>query len=596
MQFPRQKVKVLAKVGRRREGLAATREGEMGDMRRREVLGLAAAAAAGSAAAQTAKPDAAEARRAALIRHVETGPGVPVVTPVIETSNGKVQGLIRGGIASFRGIRYGAPPVGPLRWRPPQKPAPWKTTADCSNYGAPAMQMAGEIGAPATDFAMQMTQVFTTPSDLKIQNEDCLFLNVWTPACDAKKRPVMVWMHGGGFAFGSAGQPIYDCEGLARHGDVVAVSMNHRLNAFGFLYLGELMGPDFAASGNLGMLDLVACLEWVRDNIAAFGGDPGNVTIMGQSGGGEKVSILMAMPAAKGLFHKASIQSGPGLRVGRKEAATVGARKVLAELGVAPGDIKALQAVPAQGILAAVDAVNAKMGPGFGFGPPPGIPLEPVLDGVVVPRDPFDPDAPAVSADVPLLIGFVKDEMTLFVAGEPWFGRLTEDQLAKMTAPFGAKGKALIDAWRAIEPSYTPTYLLTAAISSNFGLAGSVKLAERKAAQAAAGGAPVYMWNMTWATPVDGGIFKTPHTMEIPFMLYSFDEVRTFVGPGPGPRRMGDQLCGAWVAFARTGRPNGPLTPPWPAYEPTRRATMVFDLKSQVVDDPNATVRKIVAA
>jgi para-nitrobenzyl esterase len=567
-------------------------------VRRREMMGLAAGALtlAGGAGAQVARPATAEAARAATAHYVETGPGVPVVTPVIETPAGKVQGLVHGGVLTFLGLRYGAAPIGPLRWRPPQKPKPWTTVADCSHYGAPAMQMAGgTIAAPVSDFGMQMDQVFTTPSDLKIQNEDCLFLNVWTPGCDARRRPVMVWIHGGGFAFGSAGQPIYDCEGLARHGEVVAVSMNHRLNAFGYLYLGEVMGPDFAASGNLGMLDLVACLEWVRDNIAAFGGDPANVTIMGQSGGGAKVSALMAMPAAKGLFHKASIQSGPGLKVGRKEAATAGARKVLAELGVAPGDIKALQAVPALTLLAAVDAVNAKMGPGFGFGPPPGIPLEPVVDDIVLARDPFDPDAPAVSADVPLLIGFVKDEMTLFLASEPWFGRMTEADLAKMTAPFGAKGKALIDALRAIEPTYSPTYLFTAAISSNFAMAGSVRLAERKAAQAAAGGAPVYMWNLTWETPVDHGVFKTPHTMEIPFMLYSFDRVRAFVGPGPQPKRMADQLCGAWVAFARTGRPDGPLTPHWPPYDASRRATMVFNLESRVVDDPNTAVRKIVA-
>ncbi|MGH7024313.1 MAG: carboxylesterase/lipase family protein [Caulobacteraceae bacterium] len=559
---------------------------------RREVLGLAAGAAlsASAGAASAAAPPSAAA-------YVETGLGVPVVTPVIETDHGRVQGLVHDGVLTFLGIRYGAPPVGALRWRPPQKPKAWSTIADCSAYGAPAMQMAsGTIAAPTSNFGMQMGQVFTTPSELKIENEDCLFLNVWTPGADDRRRPVMVWIHGGGFAFGSGGQPIYDCEGLARHGDVVAVSMNHRLNAFGYLYLGDVMGADYATSGNVGMLDLVACLEWVRDNIARFGGDPGNVTIMGQSGGGAKVSALMAMPAAKGLFHKASIQSGPGLKVGRKEPATAGARKVLAELGVAPGDIKALQAVPAQAIIAAVDTVNARMGPGFGFGPPPGIPLEPIVDGVVLTRDPFDPDAPALSANVPLLIGYVKDELTIFTASAPWFGRMTEADLAKMTAPFGAKGKALIDAWRKIEPTYSPTYLFVDAVSSNFAMAGSVKLAERKAAEAAAGGAPVYMWYLTWETPVDHGVFKTPHTMEIPFMLYSFDKVRTFVGPGPQPRRMADQLCGAWVAFARTGRPDGPLTPHWPPYDASRRATMVFNLQSRIVDDPNSEVRKIVTA
>jgi para-nitrobenzyl esterase len=201
-----------------------------------------------------------------------------------------------------------------------------------------------------------------------------------------------------------------------------------------------------------------------------------------------------------------------------------------------------------------------------------------------------------MSADVPLLVGYVKDEMTLFTASEPWFGRLTEAELARMTTPFGPKGAALTDAWRKIRPDYSPTYLLTAAISSNFAMAGSVKLAERKAALAAAGGAPVYMWTLTWETPVAHGIFKTPHTMEIPFMLYSFDRVRTFVGPGPQPRRMADQMAGAWIAFARTGKPNGADTPLWPPYDPARRATMVFNIKSEVVDDPNAEVRKIVTS
>lgn len=571
-----------------------------GGMDRRAVLALAAAAAlpaVSEAATATVakKPAARKAATANPLRYVEIGPGVPEVTAVIETRHGRVQGLVHDGVHSFLGIRYAAPPVGPLRFLPPRAPTPWTTIADCSSYGAPAMQIAGgTIAAPASDFGMQMSQVFTTPSELKIENEDCLYLNVWTPGTDHQRRPVMIWIHGGGFAFGSSGQPIYNCEGLARHGDVVAVSMNHRLNAFGYLYLGELMGEAYASSGNAGMLDLVAVLEWVRDNIAAFGGDPNNVTIMGQSGGGAKVSCLMAMPAAKGLFHKASIQSGPGLKVGRKASATDAARNILSQLGVAPGDIKALQAVPAQAIIAAVDAVDAKMGGGMAGMGPRGVPLAPIIDEVVLSRDPFDPDAPPISADVPLLIGYVKDELTIFTASEPWFGHMTEADLARMTAPFGAKGKALIDAWRKIRPDYSPTYLFIAAVSSNFAMAGSVRLAERKAAQAAHGGAPVYMWYLTWETPVDHGVFKTPHTMEIPFMLYSFDRVRTFVGPGPQPRHMADQLCGAWVAFARTSRPDGPLTPHWPPYDPARRATMVFNLTSRVVDDPNAEVRRIV--
>jgi para-nitrobenzyl esterase len=356
--------------------------------------------------------------------------------------------------------------------------------------------------------------------------------------------------------------------------------MNHRLNAFGYLYLGDLMGPEYAASGNVGMLDLVAVLEWVRDNIAAFGGDPGNVTIMGQSGGGAKVSILMAMPAAKGLFHKASIQSGPGLKVGRKTGASATAKAILADLGVAPGDIKALQGVPAQALVAAA----AKHPGGFGNSG-----LSPIVDDNL-PRDPFDPDASPLNADVPILIGCVKDEMTIFTASEPWFGTMTEADLTNRAKTLGPKGAEVIDVVRKLHPTYTPTYLYTAAISAQFAFANSIRLAERKAAQH---GGPAYFWYLTWETPAGGGVFKTPHTMEIPFMMYSYDKVRTFVGEGPAPKRMADQIAGAWVAFARTGKPDGPLTPPWPAYDAEKRATMVFDLKSTVVEDPYADLRKV---
>lgn len=563
------------------------------DVGRRELIGLAAGAAASVAAgaATAATPPAPPANP------VEHGPGVPDVTAVVATGSGRVQGLVVNGVHSFKGVRYGAPPVGALRWMPPAKPEPWTVISDCSDYGAPAMQMAGgSTAAPATDFGMQMSRVFTTPSELKIQNEDCLFLNVWTPGTDAKKRPVMVWIHGGGFAYGSGGQPVYSGEGLARHGDVVAVSVNHRLNAFGYLYLGDLMGPAYARSGNVGMLDLVAALEWVRDNIEKFGGDPGNVMIMGQSGGGAKVSALLAMPAAKGLFHKASIQSGPGIQVGRKERATAGARAVLNELNIAPGDIKALQALPPQAIIAAVNAASAKSSarapglPGMGRGMGFGVPLGPIVDDVVLTRDPFAPDAPSISADVPILVGWTKDELSIFTAGEPWYGKMTEDDLGKMIAFQGPKGKAVVDEWRKIRPDYTPTNLFVAAASSQFAMAGSLTLAERKAA---AGKASVYVWYMTWETPVAGGIFKSPHTMEIPFMMYSFDQVRAYVGPGPRPKHMADQIAGAWIAFARTGKPDGPATPHWPAYDTATRATMVFNDKSEVVNDPNAGLRKI---
>jgi len=564
-----------------------------GGMSRREMMRLAAAAATATLAPSASFGFAQQAGSVAGRRgRAEEGSGVPVVTKVVKTTNGPIQGLVIDGVHSFKGMRYGAAPIGSLRWMPPQKPAPWTAVQDCSDFGAPAMQMATGITVSSlSDFSMQMHRVFTTPSELKVHNEDCLFLNVWTPGLDNKRRPVMVWIHGGGFAYGSGGQPIYQADDLARSHDVVAISVNHRLNLFGYMHLGDQMGSNYASSGTVGMQDLVAALEWVRDNIAEFGGDPGNVTIMGQSGGGAKVSILLSMESAKGLFHKASIQSGAGLRVGRKEGAGRIAKALLDELKIAPGDIKALQAVPAQVLIDTANALAARVprgvGPGSGglggFGP--------ILDGVAITRDPFDPDGPAISADVPILVGSVKDEWTIFTASEPWFGTMTEADLQERLKPMGTRGQNLLAAFRKIHPDYSPTYLYISVISAPaFG--SSITLAERKAAQR---GAPVYMWYLTWETPVNGGALKTPHTMEIPFMLHNYNRVRAFVGPGDGPDRMARQFSDAWVAFARTGKPDAAI-PHWPAYDATTRATMIFNLKSQVVNDPNSEVRKVLQA
>ena len=520
---------------------------------RRDLFGLAAAAAAagvmGPGSARADDPQVAHMGQTAQ------GAGIPSPTPVVRTRNGPVQGLVDRGVCAFKGVRYGAAPIGPLRWAPPQPPKPWTATYDASDFGAPAMQMAGgaSLDAP-NDFGFQMHQVFTTPSEMKVMNEDCLYLNVWTPAPDGKRRPVMVWIHGGGFAYGSGAQPIYQGDGLARAQDVVVVSLNHRLNVFGYLDLSRAMGADYASSGTVGMQDLVLALKWVRDNIAEFGGDPDNVMIMGQSGGGTKVSILLSMESAKGLFHKAAIQSGPGLAVGRKTTAQAATDKVLAALGVATGDIRALQAIPGPAILEAA----AKAG-GMGFAP--------ILDGVAITRDPFTPDGPPVSADVPILVGWCKDEWTIFDANEPWFGRMTQADLEARVAPLGEPGQRLLAAFRKAYPTYSPTYLWIEMISSRV-MAGSQILASRKAAQ---GSAPAFVYMMRWETPAADGIFRCPHTMEIPFMLYSYDRVRTFVSEGPGPAHMAAQIGGAWAAFARTGRPDHPGIPHWPAWDAQQR-------------------------
>jgi para-nitrobenzyl esterase len=556
---------------------------------RRDIIGLAALGAAalgatpGLAATAAAGKKAGKAKAApAIPGGAMHGAGVPEVTKVVQTRSGPVQGLVIEGVNHFKGIRYGKAPIGKLRFMPPQPVESWTAIYDATDFGAPAMQLASGTTVDTTnDFGMQMHRVFTTPSDIKIQNEDCLFLNVWTPAPDAKKRPVMVWIHGGGFAYGSGSQPIYQGDGLAKFGDVVVVSLNHRLNVFGYLNLAEAMGPDYASSGTVGMQDLVLALQWVRDNAAAFGGDPDNVTIMGQSGGGQKVSILCAMPSAKGLFHKAAIQSGPGLAVGRPGPAAAGAKRLLDALGVKPGDRAALEAIPAETIIAAVSKLEGGAG---GRGPGSG----PILDGVAITRDPFTPDAPSVSADVPILVGWAKDEWTIFTAGEPWFGKLTEAELQQRIKPMGAGGQKLLAAIRKAYPDYSPTYLWVQMISVRV-MQGSETLAERKAAE---GRAPAYVYMTSWETPASGGVFKTPHTMEIPFMLYSFDKVRAFVGPGPQPKHMADQIAGAWVAFARTGKPDHAGIPHWPAYDAQTRPVMDFNLKSRVINDPLPEVRE----
>ena len=513
----------------------------------------------------------------------------PVPSAVIDTVHGPVQGLVEGGIATFKGIRYGAPPVGAARFKAPQPPRPWQDVKTAAGFGAPAMQ---DYDRPhnGTALSMQLATVFTMRSDMKIDNEDSLFLNVWTPATDDGDRPVMVWLHGGGYAYGSGAWPVYDGANLARRGDVVVVTVNHRLNVFGYLHLAELLGKDYADSGNAGMLDLILALEWVRDNIARFGGNPDNVTIMGESGGGSKVSHLMAMPAADGLFHKAVVQSGPGLTGVPADQATSTARAIVGKLGVDPADAGAVRRVlttaTADAIAAAAAAAQAEAGGGFGR-----MRLAPVVDGRHLPHHPFVPEAPAQSRDVPLLIGWNKDEMTIFNTGAPWFGRLTEEELpGRVAEVVGGKAGALLDVYRRMYPDYTPTYLYNAILGDTRMFRGSVTLAER---QAALGGAPVFMYYLTWETPVGDGVFKSPHTLDIPFMFANVDKAVALTGDGPGARALEDQMSGAWIAFARTGDPAHAGLPDWPAYDADTRPAMVFDVPPRVVQDPNGEVRRL---
>ena len=505
-------------------------------------------------------------------------------SPVVETASGRVVGVTSGGVHVFKGIPYGASTAGANRFMPPRKPEPWTGIREATVYAGRSPQ------APASPQRPELATVWG-PVDTLPVGEDCLTLHVWTPGLDQSKRPVMVWLHGGAFSYGSANSPRYDSTNLARRNDVVVIAVNHRLNIFGHLDLSAAGGERFATSGNAGVLDLVAALQWVREHAARFGGDPGNVTIFGQSGGGGKVSALLAMPSAKGLFHKAIVQSGASVRFAERERTTRLADAVLKHLGLGPSQLDALQALPLQRLQEAVVPAQATL-------PRPRQPLldrynfGPVIDGSVLPAHPFDPAAPALSDDVPLMVGGTKDETAIFFAPDDavWNRTVTEDELAKrLTAVAGDAAGALLAYYKRRDPAASPTdRLITALTASNFAVR-SVMQAERKAAR---GKAPVWMYSLDWETPAFGGRLKSPHSVDVPFI---FDTLHV-IGDRhrkPGDQALADRVSKTWATFARTGKPGNDAIPAWPAYTAERRATMIFDDECRVVDDPDGEVRPL---
>ena len=444
-----------------------------------------------------------------------------------------------------------------------------------------AANMAGPSANMSSDFVKKVMTIFREGMEVGNESENCLVLNVFTPeASPRRKRPVMVWLHGGGFSIGSAGDPQYDGSALARRGDVVVVTINHRLNALGYLYLGALHN-DFADSGNVGQLDIVLALQWVRDNIAAFGGDAGNVTIFGESGGGAKVSALLAMPAAHGLFHKAIVQSGPGLVMTEKAKAAEHAERTLEKLGLAQADVHKLQSMDYRAIISAASAASAAMGmTGRGV-------LSPVVDGRALPTHPFTPAAPAMSRDVPLMVGTTKDEATLFLSADPAFGKMTEEQVRQRATMMLRDKAAAIDVYKALRPNDPPTYWLTSAMTGRSTWMDSIRLAERKAAQQ---GAPVFMYRLDWETPILDGVMRSPHGLDVPLVFDNVDARRASLGPGPEPKQLAAVMSRAWINFARTGSPSQPQLA-WPPYDVAARQTMIFDTHSRVVSDPDREAR-----
>jgi para-nitrobenzyl esterase len=490
-------------------------------------------------------------------------------TAIADTSTGKVRGTELDGIKVFKGIPYGASTSGKNRFMPPVKPAPWTGTRDALAFGATAPQTADNSGTTAAGSPAR-------------QDEDCLVLNVFTPGLnDGRKRPVMVWLHGGGFSSGSGSGRILDGTSLAHTHDVVVVTLNHRLNVFGYTYLADAMGSDLALSGCAGLLDLVAALEWVRDNIAGFGGDPNLVTIFGQSGGGRKVATLMSMPGAKGLFHRAVIESGAVLRLTTHEDAVKYADLLLAELGLKEGQIRELQSVPMARLLAADAAVQKKITPreqGMTAN-------SPVVDGKAIPAHPWDPKGPALSSGIPLLIGYAHTEETLYDRPTPEKLALDEAGLRERASKrLGEDPSRVIEAFRKAHPEATPWDLWILIATDHPRGTYSRELAKRKADQR---GAPVFAYRYDWETPEGGGHMRSPHTIEIQFVFNNISIAGPLISKMPEAYALAEKTSSAWVAFARTGNPNTPKLPKWPAYSAASRDTMLFNNDCRLVSDPD---------
>ncbi|MDP1962080.1 MAG: carboxylesterase/lipase family protein [Reyranella sp.] len=501
---------------------------------------------------------------------------------IVETTSGKVRGGVERGVSVFKGIPYAAAPLGPLRFRPPQKMAPWTGVREATAYGNMSVQSENVFRLPS-----DLLKIFTLAGRQKL-DEDCLYLNVWSAGMNGGKRPVLFWCHGGAFITGSGSSPWSDGANLCRTDDVVVVSFNHRLGALGYLHLEDI-ADGFAGAGTAGVMDIVAALEWVRDNIAAFGGDPGNVTIFGESGGGAKVSVLMALPGAKGLFHKAIIQSGPAVQMADRTDGTNTARQVLAHLGLKPEQAGELRKLPVARLLEAQTAVLAGIAQSstadrrrLGFNP--------VIDGKIFPGGPFAPAAPAVSADVPLMIGSNKDEQTLFIGHQPWVTEATFENLSEGLKPYlGARTAEVIAVYRKAQP-LKPADEIAISIVSDLGIRSlSLQIAERKLAQKAA---PVFVYLFAWETPVLGGRLRSCHTLEIPFVFGNV-ETAALTGDDPARLALAEKMSRAWLAFARHDRPGHAGLPAWPGYSTAERATMIFDEACRVENDPYGIERRV---
>lgn len=496
---------------------------------------------------------------AALSAFAGSAYGASRDSPVAQTSSGPVRGVRERDILVFKGVRYGAD-TGPLRFEPPASPQPWREAVDAFAYGPSSPQ-----------------------SGAGLMSEDCLFLNVWTPGlADGGLRAVMVYIHGGAYASGSGSEPLYDGARLAAKGDVVVITLNHRLNAFGYLYAADAF-PD---SGNAGMWDLVLALQWVRDNAAAFGGDASRVMVFGQSGGGAKVATLMAAPAAKGLFHAAATMSGQQITASGPLNARARAQAFLDVLSIAPNDRQALKAVSVERLVDALkqtDPIDSTRGLYFG----------PVLDERFLTRHPFYPDAPPQSAAIPMIIGNTHDETrNLIGRGDPETFSLNWEELPPRLARemrVDIAPDRVIAEYRALYPDYTPSDVFFAATTAGRSWRAAWVEAELRAAQ----GSPAFVYQMDLASPSDGGKWGAPHTIDIAHAFDNTSKEGSLTGTGRAARRVADQLSRAFIALAKVGDPNHAGLAPWTPYSLDRRETMVFSESTRLESDPRGGERAL---